>query len=1018
MSTIRATKTTKAETEGKKLSRAERAKLHSSTSSTSSIGSVSSTNKSSVPKTFITKFKKLTGLIINPIETYENYTTHKSLFDIKPDIHINAYVKDLNNLLLVVYVNRGNLRDGHMSYERDLTDSELFSNEEVINTDDIHDLYIIIFRNETNYKVFHYDYVANNQDVVEYQPNYQLSKLAEVFHVSSISNSEAQNEFKKIVDTIWSGTGFGSDQRIAFNVITWILLSHDEIAFKTTSEGKKLSLKQCIELNKIHCEQIGTSEANTEQFKSDDKLLKSIKPIEIIEAFERVITWKMSTHEVSQSAAQLKIINKQTAQLRKTIEGLYTKKSERNALMIATSIYDRLYVKNPNLDINKLAFEYENNWNNRTAQTVVAKKGQIYTHHMMKDLIIKILSQNITDGAVCYDPTCGTGGFTEHFYKYCSTHEPVINNILAYGNEIDEDCSNMAWISGLCSNQDVRVFNLNCFDPEIKTELIPKNSVDFLLMNPPYGMNKAGSKIEMPEGFDWSEDPLFGRKKPTLSEWTFCRYNMDSFLKVGGWFAYVIPVSTVSENPQNEYDKQQMIDNCEIWFVIKIREDIFTPQAGKACCLVIGRFLKGLRTLEEKRTWKTKLIDFTDDGGEIKAKKGAVEYNIKELERLWNERILDNKCLDGIHIINNENDKLNSIKYETNNEGQQWYIEQVLTPDMNWIYTKRDDINFSQQRKDFANFISQRCYALITSNIEKTNWKALEVDENEDCEWKEFNINKLFNLVGRGKKNAKGNPSGPYPLIGASAKNNGIVDYIDSFEFGNNENDLHITVAADGNGAGSSFVQKGYFNAVADVVILRLQPEFEYLNDSLVMLSYIMTEQFTKTYNWSHKLNTQRLMNETISLPFNIKTGKIDLSITNRFKLNVEYEAETLPNNKINTVQMFILPELVKHVDENRIAFTFNPSLIDNECLTATLNLKHNKNIEHDFNENIKVWKNSSLSNVSIEEVEHKGIYVITGFLKGDNKLTFETLCENIINEEDGEYYNCSYPSFVLNTLL
>lgn len=858
--------------------------------------------------TFITKFKKLTGLTLSPIETYNNYNTYKDLFNIKPDIRINAYVKDVNNLLLVAYMNRGRLRDGYMSYEQDITDSDLFNDDEVMNTDDIHNLYVVIIRNETTYKVFHYDFVANSQDAVEYQPNYQLNKLAEAFNmpVVGMSNGEARSEFGKIVDTIWAGTGFGSDQRIAFNVITWILLSHDELPFKTSPDGKQYSLKQCIEINRIHSEKIGTEEANTEEFKAIDELLKSINPVEIINAFERVISWKMATHQSVQTTAELRINNKQAAQLRKTIEGLYTKKSERNALMIATNIYDRLYSKNPDLDINKLAFEYENKWNNRTAQTVVSDKGQVYTHHMLKDLIMCIFGRNINDGAICYDPTCGTGGFTEHFYKYCSSHN--IKNILAYGNEIDEDSSNMAWISGLCSDQDVRVFNLNCFDPEIKTDLIPKNSVDFLLMNPPYGMDKNDKKVELPYGFDWSEDPRFGRKKPALSVWTFCRYNMDSFLKPGGWFAYVIPVSSVSENKSNRYNKRQMLDTCEIWYVIRIREDIFTPQAGKACCLVIGRYLKGLRTAEEKNTWKTKCVDFSKDCGTKEGVNSPIIYNdMKELEKLWYERILDNKCLDGFCETANT-EELKSILYEPNSEGQEWYEERVLTPEMDWIFRRREEsqlvdqheesqlvdqseeFQLVDQHKEFHEYLIKRItsWSLISSN--NINWSIFHKPENKDCEWRKVMIPTLFNLIGRGKMNVHGNKPGPYPLISSGAENNGIVDKIDSYKFGENENDYHITVAANGS-CGTCFLQKGYFNATSDVIILHTKPEYDYLTerdyDKLVLL---MTEQFQSNYNWHYKFGNGKVLNESFYLPFDKKTGKIDFSITNIFECEVEHE--------------------------------------------------------------------------------------------------------------------------------
>ena len=847
-------------------------------SNTSSNSSSSSTRsrRAVVSQAFIANFKKWARTDIKSIKVYSKYDES---FDVKDDIKINAFAENSDCLLLVAYVSRGKLRDEVMSYEKDLNDAKL-----KLDTNS----YVVIIRNENNYKVFYRDETKE----FKFIPNFKLNKFGETFG-RTLTNGEALNEFKSIVDTIWAGTGFGSDQRIAFNVITWILLSHDDIPFKTTDDGRKLSLKQYIELLKEHCEKYGTRDAETAEFEKTDSLLRSIKPIEVIEAFERVVAWKIDKHQHEQSEAQSRAIIKQTVQLRKTIEGLYTKKSERNALMIATSIYDKLYVHNPNLDINKLAFEYENNWNNRTAQTVVAKKGQIYTHHMMKDLIMKIFSSNIEHESVCYDPTCGTGGFTEHFYKYCSAHN--INDIIAYGNEIDEDCSNMAWISGLCSDQDVRVFNLNCFDPEIKEELIT-DGVDFLLMNPPYGMNKVGSKINMPEGFDWSENPLWGRKKITLTEWTFCRYNMDSFLKPGGWFAFVIPVSVVSENKQNIDDKERMLEDCEIWFVIKIREDIFTPQAGKACCLVIGKYVKGLRSSKEKKLWKTKCVDFTDDGGKIKVKKGSVEYDMKELEKLWNERILDDKCLDGM-CENADTYELGSIAYETNSEGCKWYEERVLTATDNWIFTKRDDIDLCQQRRGFADFVEERYHALIKSNLAGTDWNIFERDENDNCEWREVKISDVFELCKFKGFNTKILKDGEYPLIMSVSSNNGIQRYVDRYCVDTEELEYRngiITCPVTGS-VGYCFVQQGKFCLSDNVPPNTLIPlkEYWYLTTAdLTKITFILTRYFITKYNYSTKLNNTRLMNEVVSLPFNTKTNQIDLSITNRFTCDVESECD------------------------------------------------------------------------------------------------------------------------------
>ena len=62
---------------------------------------------------------------------------------------------------------------------------------------------------------------------------------------------------------------------------------------------------------------------------------------------------------------------------------------------------------------------------------------------------------------------------------------------------------------------------MDCFDPKIKHDLIENNSIQFLLMNPPYAMTK-GKFYGMPDGFDWHENTNFtmmSKKKKGKGEW-------------------------------------------------------------------------------------------------------------------------------------------------------------------------------------------------------------------------------------------------------------------------------------------------------------------------------------------------------------------------------------------------------------------------------------------------------------------------------------------------------------------
>ena len=673
--------------------------------------------------------------------------------------------------------------------------------------------------------------------------------------------------------------GCGSNNRTTFIILTWTLLRNDDIEFATLKNGKTYSLSQYLDFVWEHSQKINT---DMDEWEAERPLFDDIDGWTLVNAFNRIITRKIKHNTESSEAIQ-----KQIDKFKEIISSIQNKKTKEFAILLAADLYNHVYKKyGRDIDMNKLAFELENKWNNRTNGNQVAAKGQIYTHIMMKNLIIKLISENIERDSTCYDPTCGTGGFCESFYRYCEKQGDRLSGITAFGNEIDNDCSNLAWINGLSSNMDVRVFNYDCFDPEIKDELIEGNSIDFLLMNPPFGMNK-GKFLGMPQGFHWEEDADQRRAiKPT--EWTFCRYNLESFVKQGGWFAFVIPVSCVSENKQNVYDKQRMIEECEIWFVIKIREDIFTPQAGKACCLVIGRYLNGLRTMEEINTWKTKCVDFTQDGGEVKKKKGEVEYDTKELEKLWLERIMDNKELEGINEeLGGEETILMSLDYNTNEEGSKWYEERVLKADENWIFTKRDDVDVGAQKQKFYQSVEDRRHECMSSIVASMDWSKLNSKENEWCEWRDVRIDELFELVKvKGYKTSE-LKDGPYPLIMSMSTNNGIQRYVDKYVLDTNElESLVITVAMKGS-TGYCFVQEGKF-CLSDngpPYVLKPRDKYKYLNDALGLLAFIMTNKFTHYYNYNNNITYDRLHNETIKLPHDKRTGKLDINATNMFDL-------------------------------------------------------------------------------------------------------------------------------------
>ena len=183
---------------------------------------------------------------------------------------------------------------------------------------------------------------------------------------------------------------------------------------------------------------------------------------------------------------------------------------------------------------------------------------------------------------------------------------------------------------------------------------------------------------------------------------------------------------------------------------------------------------------------------------------------------------------------------------------------------------------------------------------------------------KEVRIGKLFEDVICTRFDTNELEDGPYPIISSSSRNNGVMGYCNKYSI-DASNEPHITVA--GTTGGYCFVQNNKFSMLnhhtGDLVI-KLKKEYSHLENYLGMLSYLMTEKFTKIYSYSFVLNKERLMKETISLPVIVRgidedtmkklsNGMITLDeITNSGK-NKDYTYEineNLLNNFVYTMMM------------------------------------------------------------------------------------------------------------------
>ena len=147
-----------------------------------------------------------------------------------------------------------------------------------------------------------------------------------------------------------------------------------------------------------------------------------------------------------------------------------------------------------------------------------------------------------------------------------------------------------------------------------------------------------------------------------------------------------------------------------------------------------------------------------------------------------------------------------------------------------------------------------------------------------EVEMKEIKMSEIFEGI-EGIKDIDRSTlhSGPYPLVSSSGTNNSIIDYVDKYNY----EGIYISFARSGT-VGSCFVQTGKFEVLNHSTgLIKLKEECKYLESCLGLLAYIMTNKFTRIYNYSTLLNNSRLMKETISLP--TLDGKINENLLNAY---------------------------------------------------------------------------------------------------------------------------------------
>ena len=345
-----------------------------------------------------------------------------------------------------------------------------------------------------------------------------------------------------------------------------------------------------------------------------------------------------------------------------------------------------------------------------------------------------------------------------------------------------------------------RLYFNSCFNKEFE-------KVDKSIINPPFSC-KIPDELVIENSTNW---------KDFDKEQKFILYQLQC-LKDGGIGCCIVPRSNFNNSIKktNEF-KKEFLKHAKILKIICCNSKIFYPVASVECSILIYKKIKNenVEELEE-----TKIIDFSDDG-----------YNVKKNERI---KIGDPNPKEQKRILKFDDDWNFKKEFEIPDDIKKL----ILLYNINYNYS----YNLSRINKGLLSI--ENNYPI---NIDIVKWEKLRIGDYFEI----IKTNKIFQI--------QSSNEGEYPLIGSSSMNNGVLKYINHYDYDGD----YISVARTGS-TGSTFYQSGKFSI--DTYIKLLKP-LENNNISLHIWSMMMNHFLQKKYSYSSTITNSKLLDEVIYIP-------------------------------------------------------------------------------------------------------------------------------------------------------
>lgn len=251
--------------------------------------------------------------------------------------------------------------------------------------------------------------------------------------------------------------------------------------------------------------------------------------------------------------------------------------------------------------------------------------GEFYTPRALTEFITEMINPKLYEKIL--DPACGTGGFLT------SSIENIRKQDIKSVEDIKELEKNIHGMElkplpfMLCATNlilhDIEVPNIEYTDSLNReyTAIGPKDRVDVILTNPPFGASVADRvETNFPLNFRTTESA-------DLFLMLIVRY-----LKDGGRAGIVLPDGSLTGDGVKQRIRQHLLENCNLHTIVRLPNSVFQPYASVATNLLF--FEKGKNT-KEIWYWEHKLPEGYKAYSKTKPIQKKEFDNLKEW---WNNR--------------------------------------------------------------------------------------------------------------------------------------------------------------------------------------------------------------------------------------------------------------------------------------------------------------------------------------------------------------------------------------------